>query len=252
MSYLIAVTGKGGVGKTTLSAILIDRLIKKDKSPVLAIDADPNSCLDSALGVAVLKTVGKAREEVRDEAAEALANGISKQQLLELKISESLVEASGFDLISMGRPEGAGCYCFANSVLKAIIAELSDSYPYVVLDNEAGLENLSRRIVQKVDLLVLVSDPSNNGLNTLSRLHELTNEMQIEYKKLVLVVNRLRNGRLPERAQQIKELTNADFLIGIPDDEQIADFSENNCKMSDVDENNPVVKIIDDMINNAI
>jgi len=252
LSYLIAVTGKGGVGKTTLSAILIDRLIKKDKSPVLAIDADPNSCLDSALGVAVLKTVGKAREEVRDEAAEALANGISKQQLLELKISESLVEASGFDLISMGRPEGAGCYCFANSVLKAIIAELSDSYPYVVLDNEAGLENLSRRIVQKVDLLVLVSDPSNNGLNTLSRLHELTNEMQIEYKKLVLVVNRLRNGRLPERAQQIKELTNADFLIGIPDDEQIADFSENNCKMSDVDENNPVVKIIDDMINNAI
>jgi len=252
LSYLIAVTGKGGVGKTTLSAVLIDRLIKKGKSPVLAIDADPNSCLDSALGVNVLKTVGKAREEVREEAAGALANGISKQQLLEMKISESLVEAKGFDLISMGRPEGAGCYCFANNVLKAIIAELSDSYPYVVLDNEAGLENLSRRIVQKVDLLVLVSDPSNNGLNTLSRLHELTNEMQIEYKKLVLVVNRLRNGRLPERAQSIKELTNADFLIGIPDDEQIADFSENNRKMSDIDEQNPVVKIIDGLIDNAI
>ncbi|MDR0293193.1 MAG: AAA family ATPase, partial [Oscillospiraceae bacterium] len=119
MSYLIAVTGKGGVGKTTLSALLVRRLTELGKSPVLAIDADPNSCLDAALGVTVTGTVGKAREEVRAEAADAASQGISKQEMLEMKIAESLVEAKGFDLIAMGRPEGSGCYCYANNVLKS-------------------------------------------------------------------------------------------------------------------------------------
>ena len=155
MSYLIAVTGKGGVGKTTVSSLIIKQMVAAGKKPVLAIDADPNSCLYAALGVKVEKTVGRVREEAKIEASKGMGAGISKQDMLQMKISESLVESVGFDLIAMGRPEGAGCYCYANNVLKSVIGKLSGQYPYVVLDNEAGLENLSRRIVQKVNLLVI-------------------------------------------------------------------------------------------------
>ena len=247
-SFLIAVTGKGGVGKTTVSALLIKRLIENGRGPVLAVDADPNSCLDAALGVTATGTVGRAREQTRKEAAEAAANGISKQQLLEMKIAESLVEAKGFDLIAMGRPEGSGCYCYANSVLKSVIGKIAGEYPYVVLDNEAGLENLSRRIVQKVDMLILVSDASNAGLETLARLHGLAVEMDISYNKLCLIVNRLRGGGLPARIGEIKARTKADIVIGLPDDAEIAEYAENNKSLLGISKGNPVMKIIDTFI----
>jgi CO dehydrogenase maturation factor len=248
MSYLIAVTGKGGVGKTTISSLLIKRLIENGKTPVLAIDADPNSCLDAALGVTVEKTVGSAREEVKQEAAKGLAAGISKQDFLQMKIEESLVESEGFDMISMGRPEGAGCYCYANNVLKAVIAQISGQYPYVVLDNEAGLENLSRRIVQSVNMLVLVSDASNAGLSTLSRLHALAHEMNIKYDKLLLVVNRLRSDKLPEKLEEIKKETEADIVIGLPDDAEIAAFAEENKSFMQLPAENRVLKMIDGIV----
>lgn len=248
MKYLIAVTGKGGVGKTTISSLIVKQLIAHKKSPVLAIDADPNSCLDAALGLHATKTVGSAREEMREEAQQAQANGLSKQQLLQMKISESLVEANNFDLIAMGRPEGAGCYCYANNVLKSVIAQLSDQYPYVVLDNEAGLENLSRRIVQKVDTLVLVSDASNAGLETLARLHSLTNEMKIEYGRLVLIVNRLRGDSLPQKVAEIRERTGADEVIGLLDDAEVAAYAEDNRCFLELPDTNPVLQKIDGWI----
>ncbi|MBT7121925.1 MAG: AAA family ATPase, partial [Clostridia bacterium] len=224
MSYLIAVTGKGGVGKTTVSSLIIKQMVVAGKKPVLAIDADPNSCLDAALGVKVEKTVGRVREEAKVEASKGMGAGISKQDLLQMKIEESLVESQGFDLIAMGRPEGAGCYCYANNVLKSVIGKLSDQYPYVVLDNEAGLENLSRRIVQKVNLLILVSDQSNSGLETLKRLYTLADEMEIKYDKLLIVVNRMRTDTLPEKAAEVKEYTHADEVIGLPDDLELANL----------------------------
>lgn len=238
MSYLIAVTGKGGVGKTTLSSLIIKHLIDSERVPVLAIDADPNSCLDAALGVKAVHTVGRAREDVRQEAASAV--GISKHELLQLKLEESLVEANGFDLIAMGRPEGAGCYCYANNVLKSIIAEMSSQYPYVVLDNEAGLENLSRRIVQKVNMMVLISDASNAGLETLKRLYELAQEMGMQYDKLALVVNRLRSEQLPAKVEELKAFTHADYVIGLPNDEQVAEFAENTQSFLTIPADNPV------------
>ncbi len=248
MSYLIAITGKGGVGKTTISSLMVKQLIANHCEPVLAIDADPNSCLDAALGVKATKTVGRAREEVREETKNGLAAGISKQDLLQIKISESLVESKGFDLIAMGRPEGAGCYCYANNVLKSVIAELSSQYPYVVLDNEAGLENLSRRIVQSVDLLVLVSDASNSGLETLGRLYSLASEMDIKYGKLLLIVNRLRSDRMPEKLEEIKALTKADYVLGLPDDLEIASFAETNQNFLELPQSNIVLQKIDEFI----
>ena len=248
MGLTIAVTGKGGVGKTTFSALLVKCLIANGKTPVLAVDADPNSCLDAALGVKVTGTVGRAREEVRAEAADAAAKGLSKQQLLELKIAESLTEGLGFDMISMGRPEGSGCYCYANNVLKQVLGQISKEYPYVVLDNEAGLENLSRRIVQKIDILVLVSDPSNSGMETLVRLHALAGEMGIEYKKLYLVVNKVREGRLPPRLDEIAVKTGAYKVIALPDNAEIAEYAENNRRLPDVPESNAVLKQIDKLV----
>jgi len=252
MSYLIADTGKGGVGKTTVSALLVKQMLQNGCRPVLAIDADPNSCLDAALGVKVTSTVGRAREEVRDEAAQAVKSGISKQELLQLKIAESLVESSGFDLIAMGRPEGAGCYCYANNVLKSVIAEISSQYPFVVLDNEAGLENLSRRIVQKVDMMVLVSDASNTGMRTMARLYELAVEMGIAYDKLLLVVNRLRSDSLPPQIEEISSLARADAVVGLPDDAEIADFSENSRNLLTLSPQNPVAAKIDSVVKEMI
>ena len=246
MSKLIAVTGKGGVGKTTISALLIKRLLATGTHPVLAIDADPNRCLDAALGVSVTDTVGRAREEVRTSAgADA---GISKRELLRLKLESALVEAKGFDLIAMGRPEGEGCYCYANNVLKEIIAEISSQYPYVVLDNEAGLENLSRRIVQKVDMMILASDASNAGLQTLLRLYELAGEMGMSYGKLALVINRLRGGKVPEKMAEIREKIKADFVIGLPDDEEVAAFAEASRSFLEISDTNPVYEKVGELL----
>lgn len=248
MSCFIAITGKGGVGKTTVSSLIIKQLVANNMTPVLAIDADPNSCLDAALGIKVEKTVGNAREEVKQETQKGLGSGISKQDLLQVKIAESLVESTGFDMISMGRPEGAGCYCYANNVLKSVIAQISEQYPYVVLDNEAGLENLSRRIVQKVDVLILVSDPSNSGLETLNRLYSLANEMDIKYDKLLIIVNRMRSDQLPAKIDEIKAFTKADGVIGLPDDIEIASFAEKDQSFMTLSKDNAVVAKIDELI----
>ncbi|MDL2237663.1 AAA family ATPase [Christensenellaceae bacterium OttesenSCG-928-K19] len=245
MSFLIAFSGKGGVGKTTLAALTVKQLVDQGKTPVLAIDADPNSCLDAMLGVEVTSTIGHARETVREESEESK---ISKQELLRMKIQQGLVEAKGFDLIAMGRPEGAGCYCYANNVLKQAIGELSGQYPYVVLDNEAGLENLSRRIVQAVDVLVLVSDASNAGIRTLERLYDLATEMDVKYSKLILAVNRTRGGALPESAARAKEYTKADEVIALPYDEEIAEYAEQSKAVWDIPEENPVGKAIGEMV----
>lgn len=248
MSKVIAVSGKGGVGKTTISGLIINRLIIRGMTPVLAIDADPNNCLDAALGVVTTHTVGGVREEARAIAEQGMGSGISKQELLELKIHESLVEADQFDLIAMGRPEGPGCYCYANNVLKSAITKLNANYPATVLDNEAGLENLSRRIIQTVDLLVLVADPSQRGLETILRLHSLSLEMGIEYGQLAIVINRLRNSKLPEKAIELKAQTKASTVIAIQENDQLADFSERGESLLLLPEDNPVLSKVDQIL----
>ncbi len=248
MGFSIAITGKGGVGKTSMAAIIVRRLIARGCRPVLAVDADPNTCLDAALGVRVAKTVGAVREEAREGAAKTMAGGISKQRLLEMRIAESLVESDDFDLIAMGRPEGPGCYCYANNVLKETLSRLSARYPYVVLDNEAGLENLSRRIVREVDLLVMVSDATQRGLETVARLHALAEEMKIAYRRLAIIVNRVRGDALPQGAAELRETTGADFLLQLQEDEPLAQCGETGASIWKLPENSGLVPAVDGLL----
>ncbi len=249
--FTIAVTGKGGVGKTTIAALCVLRLIARGRRPVLAVDADPNRCLDAALGVTATRTLGGIREEARELSAQGLSVGVSKQELLELKIAETLVEAEDFDLIAMGRPEGPGCYCYANNVLKQVLLQVAESYPYVVIDNEAGLENLSRRIVQEPDLLVMVTDPSERGFETVARLHDLAQEMKVRYRRLAIVVNRLRADVLPERAAALGQRTGASQLVGIPEDPSLSELSEQGQGLARLDGTRPIVGRIDRLLAEA-
>lgn len=249
MSYTIAITGKGGVGKTTLAGLIVNRLIARGNRPVLAVDADPNTCLDTVLGVAIRQTIGGVREEARQIAGKGLSAGVSKQELLELKISESLVEGDDFDFLAMGRPEGPGCYCYANSVLKNALGEIAKNYPYVVLDNEAGLENLSRRIVQKVDLLVLVADPSRRGLETVRRLYALAREMDVAFSRVAIVVNRLRQDGLPAEVEAIRAETGAQIVLGLPDNAAVAGVAERGGAVADLPPDNELVRRVDGFLN---
>lgn len=248
MAYRIAITGKGGVGKTTVAALVVARLVARGCRPVLAVDADPNTCLDGALGVQVRETIGRIREEAREVSNNKVSSGVTKQQLLEMKIAESLVEAEDFDLIAMGRSEGPGCYCAANNILKAALTEIADNYPYLVLDNEAGLENLSRRLVTKVDALLIVADPSRRGIETLGRLWELSREMGLAYEKLVIVINRLRREEMPPGVEELRQRSGAANVLLLPENEQVAAYNETGRSTRELPEGNPVVEKIDALL----
>jgi len=223
MGWTLAITGKGGVGKTTLSALAVRWLSERGRGPVLAVDADPNTNLDALLGLHVATAVGSVREEVRKiaQTQPASTGGMGKQQLLEMKIQESLIESEYFDLLAMGRPEGPGCYCYANNVLRDAIRRLADDYPAVVIDNEAGLENLSRRIVRHVDELLFVTDPSLRGLLTVRRLYELALEMEIEAGSMSVVINRARDGQCLDRARERFEGTRVAVVGSVPEDDDL-------------------------------
>jgi len=238
MGITIAITGKGGTGKTTIAGILVRELINRGLTPVLAVDADPNSCLDALLGVKAEITVGSAREELRSEAQSDA--GVAKREYLEMKIARSLVESDGFDLIAMGRPEGPGCYCYANNLLRDILGEMGANYPYIVIDNEAGLENLSRRIVRDVDCLVMATDSSRRGLETVRRLHDLAGEMGIRYRRLAVAVNRARDTDIPA----MELLPAADHVIRIPEDGELFRAGEEGRPLFSLSRENPAIKAV--------
>jgi CO dehydrogenase maturation factor len=220
MTITIAVTGKGGVGKTAISAVLVDFL--SSKGIVLAVDADPSTNLDEALGVDLHSTVGRTRERMAsDIKGGRIAMDASKQEILDARIHESLVETPRFDLLAMGRPEGPGCYCAANHMIRFSIDKLAKSYDYVVMDCEAGLEHISRQTTQDIDFLLAVSDPTMRGLRTAKRLQQLIGEMRTSVKTGVfLVMNRLKNGMPPEIEDEIRK-SELVLVATIPEDSEI-------------------------------
>ena len=224
MTSTIAVAGKGGTGKTTIAGLLIRRLAAEQAGPILAIDADPASNLNTVLDLPLEKTVGDVREETSEKArANLLEAGIAKRDLLDYEINTSVVEGVGVDLLAMGRPEGPGCYCAANNMLRAIIDTIADSYPWVVIDNEAGLEHLSRRTTRDVDVLFIVSDATVRGITTAGRVAALLSELDTKVGAHYLIVNRAPAGLSPELRAAIEE-HGLDLLAVLPDDPQVAAF----------------------------
>ncbi len=184
---VIAMAGKGGTGKTTLTALLIKYLVETGKTPVLAVDADANANLNELLGLDVDVTLGEIRDRMKTETPQ----GMTKNEFMEIHINQAVIEAKGFDLLVMGQPEGPGCYCMANSILAQVMEKLSRNYRYLVVDNEAGMEHLSRLNLRKIHTLFVVSDPSARGVLTAARIADLTKALQVDVGQKVLIVNRV-------------------------------------------------------------
>lgn len=215
----IAISGKGGTGKSTTAASIIRWLSEQESLSVLAVDADSNVNLNDLLGVRLKETVGAIREEMKST-VNNLPGGMTKQQFLEYKIQSSLVETSGFDLIAMGRPEGPGCYCYANNLLRDILKTLGENYDFVVIDNEAGMEHLSRRTTQNIDLLLVVSDPSIRGIHTAGKISRLLIELETKVKERYLILNRMTDS-LPHSIKKVIEEEGLELLSSIPEDEKL-------------------------------
>jgi len=254
MARTIAVAGKGGTGKTTITALLINYLVEKRSGTVLAIDADPSTTLNLTLGVPVYETVGDIREEALQEVQSGGSlGGRSKPDYLDLRIQQSLVEERDFDLLAMGRPEGPGCYCAANNMLRLSIDRLSKSYDYVVIDNEAGLEHLSRRTTRDVDLLLTVSDPTMRGIIAAGRAAKLIGELNTRVGDIRLIVNRVPedgSGELkltPELEQAITE--NGLQLIGlIPEDPTVGAYDATGLPLVELPPESPARQAVEEII----
>ena len=214
MTKTIAIVGKGGVGKTTTSALLVDLLT--EKGAVLAIDGDPSSNLHMALGLPLEETVGGVREEIAERKSTE-SSGIPKPNYIELRIQEALIESDSVDLLAMGRPEGPGCYCAANNWLRDSIDRLAGNYDYVVIDCEAGMEHVSRQTTRDVNVLLMVSDPTIRGISAAIRMKDLIAELRTYVDRIVLVVNKTSDGLPPEIEEAVKN-AGLDLIGVLPED----------------------------------
>ncbi|MFH1551093.1 MAG: AAA family ATPase [Planctomycetota bacterium] len=206
MAYTIAISGKGGTGKTTFAAMVIKHITQRLDKAVLAVDADPNANLNTALGVKAGRTIADIRDEVIENKMKLAQTGVSKERLIEYEIQASVQECGKFDLITMGRPEGPGCYCYVNNLLRNHLSVLTADFPYVVIDNEAGMEHLSRRTTNDVDVLFVVSEPTVVGIRSAKNVYDLTGSLPIKIKEHSLVLNRVPTaGVHPEIEKQLKE-----------------------------------------------
>jgi len=242
-AFTIAVAGKGGTGKTTLTGLVIRYLKTRRKGPVLAVDADANSNLNEVLGVDCTGTIGHIREEALGTAG-GRPHGMSLDEYLDLRIEQVMVEADGFDLLVMGRPEGPGCYCAANNVIRKYTDHLLDSYPYIVTDNEAGLEHLSRRTTQDTDLLLIISDPSARGILTAGRVNGIVDELGLNVKKRVLIVNRVIGDALPAELTETVVREGLALAGTVPADELVTQYDLAGRPLAQLPEDSKAIKAL--------
>ncbi|RJE47832.1 MULTISPECIES: AAA family ATPase [unclassified Dehalobacter] len=214
MGKTIAVAGKGGTGKTTITGLLIDYLVKNGQGPVLGVDADANANLNEVLGEAIEVTLGEIREEVnlRETMRDGFPGGMTKAQYLQYQLNTSITEGNGYDLLVMGRSEGKGCYCFVNGILREQLDKVSDKYRYVVIDNEAGMEHLSRGTARYIDILILVSDCSRRGVQAVGRINKLVRELGLKVAEQYLIINKAPDGKLNEKITEEIPLQGLELL----------------------------------------
>lgn len=234
--------GKGGTGKTTLASLLVLWLKNEKKGSILAVDADPNSTFAQILGIKSNESIGQIIESIAKN-PDIVPSGMSKDHFIEYRIQENLSESEGFDFVSMGRPEGPGCYCYANNVLRGIIKKLVSNYDFIVIDNEAGMEHLSRRTTRSADCLLLVSDYSQVGLRSAKQIQLLIKDLDINIKKYGLVVNRV----LRQNQELEKEINDfgADFTETFSEDQDILQLSIEGKPLSNLNHNSLSFKAMD-------
>jgi CO dehydrogenase maturation factor len=257
MTTTIALAGKGGVGKTTIAGMVVKYLVKNKPGAILAIDADPSSNLNMVLGLDLEWTVGDIREGMLSEVQQSLLaggaamgtmpGGVSKHDYLDYEVRSSLAEGDNYDLIAMGRSEGPGCYCAVNHNLREVIDTISKNYRYVVIDNEAGMEHLSRRTTRDVEHLLIVSDPTQRGIVAAERIAGFRKELDIHIEKAYLVINRM-NGTIPSALQTRIDLLDIPLLGVIPPDNQLTEFEFEGRPLVELGEDSPVYKAVAEMM----
>jgi CO dehydrogenase maturation factor len=248
MSFSIALAGKGGTGKTTISGLLIKYLTEKGKTPVLAVDADSNANLNEVLGLKVIDTLGNAREEMKKG---VVPGGMTKDVFMSMKLEQAIIEASGHDLVVMGQPEGAGCYCAANTLLTGFLERLTDNYPYIVIDNEAGMEHISRLTTKNVDILLIVSDTSRRGLQAGFRIGELAKKLNIGVGQSYIIINRCQEEPSDDILNMIKD-TGIKFAGTIPEDKTLYEFDLKGLPTIEMPLDNSMVKAAFKIFDNII
>jgi len=257
MSTTIALAGKGGVGKTTIAAMVIKFLVKERTGTVLAIDADPSSNLNLVLGLDLEWTVGDIREDMLTQVKDSLVaggaamgvmpGGVSKREYLDYHVRSSLAEGDHFDLIAMGRSEGPGCYCAVNHNLREVVDSISKNYAYIVIDNEAGMEHLSRRTTRDVEHLFIVTDPTQRGLVAAKRIAEFRKELDIRIENAYLIVNRL-SGEIPAALKDRIATLDIPLLGVVPAEEALAAMEFDGRPLVDVGDDSAVYRAVAEMM----
>lgn len=224
MSLIIAASGKGGVGKTSICALLVRYFVEAGKCPVLAVDADPNSTFGALLGIEPEKKIGDLREDAKDPAN--IPKGIPKARMVETWLQEIVQEGKGFDLLTMGRSEGPGCYCYINDLLRQFLSRLRKSYPVVVIDNEAGMEHLSRLTTDNIDCLLMVTEPTVPSVRSAQRILELSNTLPIKVGRTAVLFNKTRNGQVPDVVRTQAKPLDVAKMLEFPYSEPLAELTE--------------------------
>ena len=238
MAFSIALAGKGGTGKTTVAGLLIKYLVKNGKVPVLAVDADSNANLNEVLGLEVADTLGNAREEMKKG---VVPGGMTKDVFMSMKLEQAVVEDEGYDLVVMGQPEGSGCYCAANTLLTGFLERLTGNYPYIVMDNEAGMEHISRLTTSNVDVLLIVSDTSRRGLQAGLRIDKLARDLNIGVGKSYLVLNQTKEAPAQGVLDMLKK-ENLELIGTVPEDQTVYEFDLEGRPTIELPDNNNAVQ----------
>lgn len=246
MSFSIAVAGKGGSGKTSVTSLIIRYLKNNKLEPILAIDADPNANLGESLGLDIKQTIGSIIASFNNEKIN-IPSGMTKEAYLEYKLNEAIVESQGLDLLTMGRGEGPDCYCYPNALLRKFADSLAGNYAYVVMDNEAGMEHLSRRTTQNIDLLLIISNHSVKGVRTVARVRDLVAELKLVVDRQVVVINFAPDRLAPLVSEELTRL-GIEPTVLIPEDEQLYQYDLELRSLLELPDSSEAVRAIDDLM----